>query len=140
MREREYKEFNEGLNSKVKLSLYKSFCKEIEFKNYLQGVGDPGARLMFKFRSGTNGLNEELGRHRGRNDDRQCKLCGEECESVVHVLWECPVYDTIRNTFMGKLKNLLGGILKNLVHLIMLKKRGLFWGVRIGTGVILRLC
>ena len=38
---------------------------------------------MFKFRLGINGLNEELGRHRGKNDDRQCKLCGEECESVV---------------------------------------------------------
>ena len=34
------------------------------------------------------GQDGELGRHRGRNDDRQCKLCGEECESVVHVLWE----------------------------------------------------
>ena len=45
--------------SKIKLSLYKSFCKEIEFKNYLQGVGDPGTRLLFKFRSGTNGLNED---------------------------------------------------------------------------------
>ena len=56
------RKFNEGLNSKVKLSLYKSFCKKIEFKNYLQGVGDPGAKLMFKFRSGTNGLNKELGR------------------------------------------------------------------------------
>ena len=88
LREREYREFSEGLNNKVKLSQYKSICKEIEFKNHLQGVGDPGARLMFKFRSGTNGLNEELERHRGRNDDRQCKLCGEECESVVHVLWE----------------------------------------------------
>ena len=29
---------------------------------------------------------------------KECKLCGDECESVVHVLWECPVYDTIRNT------------------------------------------
>ena len=38
MREREYKEFNE-----VKLSLHKLFCKEIEFKNYLQGVGHPQA-------------------------------------------------------------------------------------------------
>ena len=43
-----------------------SVYKEIEFKNYLQGVGDPGTRLMFKFRSGTNGLNEGLGRHRGQ--------------------------------------------------------------------------
>ena len=52
---------------------------------------------------------EELGRHRGKNDDRQCKLCGEECESVIHVLWECPAYDTIRNTFIEDLDNLLGG-------------------------------
>ena len=86
-----------------------SLCKEIEFKNYLQGVGDPGTRLLFKFRSGTNGLNEELGRHRGKNDDRQCKLCRGECESVVHVLWECPAYDSIRNNFMVELENLLGG-------------------------------
>ena len=80
LRNREYTDFNDGLN---KLSLYKSFCKEIEL---LVGVGDPGTRLMFKFRSGTNGLNEELGSHRGKNGDRQCKLCGDECESVVHVL------------------------------------------------------
>ena len=26
---------------------------------------DAGSRLLFKFRSGTHGLNEELGRHRG---------------------------------------------------------------------------
>ena len=83
LRNREYKDFNNGLNSKVKLNLYKSFCKEIEFT----GVGDPGTRLLFKFRSGTNGLNEELGRLTGKNNDRQCKLRGDECESVVHVLW-----------------------------------------------------
>ena len=56
-----------------------------------------------------NGLNEELGRHRGKNDDRRCKLCRGECESVVHVLWECPAYDSIRNNFMVELENLLGG-------------------------------
>ena len=109
LRDREYKDFNDSLNTKVKLNLYKSFCKEIEFKNYLQGVGDPGTRLLFKFWSGTNGLNEELGRHRDKNDDRQCKLCRGECESVVHVLWECPAYDSIRNNFMVELENLLGG-------------------------------
>ena len=56
----------EGLNSKVKLELYKTFGKEVEFKRYLHGVSDAGIRLLFKFRSGTHGLNEELGRHRGR--------------------------------------------------------------------------
>ena len=124
LRNREYTDFNDGLNSKVKLSLYKSFCKEIEFKNYLQGVGDPGTRLMFKFRSGTNGMNEELGRHRGKNDDRQCKLCGDECESGTCALG---VSCICRNTFMGELDKLLGGgVLRSLVHLIILIGRALF--------------
>ena len=38
------------------------------------------------FRSGTLGLNEELGRH--REGKVECSICGAECESVVHVLWE----------------------------------------------------
>ena len=128
LRYREYKEFNDGLNGKVKLSLYKSFCKEIEFKNYLQGVGDPGTRLMFKFRSGTNGLNKEFGRHWGKKDDRQCKLCGDECESVVHVLWECPVYDTISNTFIEDLDNLLGGSFEEFSALNNFERTGFVLG------------
>ena len=40
--------------------MYKRFGKEVEFKSYLHGVGDAGT----KFRSGTHGLNEELGRHK----------------------------------------------------------------------------
>ena len=39
MRYREYKDFNDGLYS---MSLYKSFCKEIEFKNYRRIGEDPG--------------------------------------------------------------------------------------------------
>ena len=127
LRCREYRDFTDGLNSKVKLSLYKSFCKEIEFKNYLQGFGDPGTRLLFKFRSGTNGLNEELGRHRGKNDDRQCK-CGDECESVVHVLWECPAYDTIRSTFMEDLDKLLGGSFEEFSALNTFERTGFVLG------------
>ena len=45
--------------------------------------------LLFKFRSGTHGLNEELDTHRGREGKVECTLCGAGCESVVHVLWEC---------------------------------------------------
>ena len=63
--ERESSKFEEGLNSKVKLSLYRTFGKVVEFKKYLRGVGDAGTRLLFKFRSGTHGLNEELGRQEG---------------------------------------------------------------------------
>ena len=43
-------------------------------KKYLHGVSDAGTRLLFKFRSGTHGLNEELGRHRGREGKLECTL------------------------------------------------------------------
>ena len=56
--ERESKRFQEGLNTKVKIS--SSFGKSIEFKKYLHGVADAGSRLLFKFRSGTHGLNEVI--------------------------------------------------------------------------------
>ena len=39
------------------------------------------------FGSGTHSLNEELGRHRGREGKTKCLLCGNECENVSHVLW-----------------------------------------------------
>ena len=42
---------------------------------YLHGVSDAGIRPLFKFRSGTHGLNEELGRHRGRKGKVECTLC-----------------------------------------------------------------
>ena len=38
-----------------------SFGKSAKFKKYLHGVCYAGSRLLFKFRSGTHGLNEELG-------------------------------------------------------------------------------
>ena len=37
---------------------------------------------MFKFRSGANALNKELGRHRGKNDDGHDKLTWLEASSV----------------------------------------------------------
>ena len=67
-----------------------------------------GARLLFKFRSGRHGLNEELGRHRGREGKSECTLCGSECESVVHVLWECTAYNSSRASFTEKLQEPLG--------------------------------
>ena len=108
--ERESRKFKEGLDSKVKLSLYRTFCKAVEFKAYLHGECDAGSRLMFKFRSGTHGLNEELGRHRGREGRKEWLLCVDECESVSHVLWDCPVYNTLRNDFLCKLQELLGDV------------------------------
>ena len=50
LREREAEEFRKGLDSKVKLDLYRRFGGKREFKKYLHGRSDEGARLLFKFR------------------------------------------------------------------------------------------
>ena len=83
--ERECKLYDEGLNSKVKLYLYRMFSKKVVFA-LGELICDAGSRVLFKFRSGTHGLNEELGRHRGKEGKVECTLCGAECESIVHVL------------------------------------------------------
>ena len=67
--QKECQKFEEGLDSKVNLTLYKTFGKVVEFKKYLHG--DAGSRLLFKFRTGTHGLNEELGRHRRREGRKE---------------------------------------------------------------------
>ena len=61
---------------------------------------------MFKFRLGTHGINEELGRHRGEGK-AGCSLCGDECENVSHVLWECSPYSSTRASFMKQFQELL---------------------------------
>ena len=53
-------------------------------------------------------LNEELGRHGGREGKLECTSCGAECESVVHVWWECSAYSSSRASFLLKLEELLG--------------------------------
>ena len=39
---------------------------------------------FFTFRAGI-GLNEKLGRHKGREDKTECSLCGDEYENLSHV-------------------------------------------------------
>ena len=62
----------------------------VEFKMYLHGICDAGSRLLFKFCLGmfgyAYGLDEEFGRHRGREGKAKCCLCVNECENVFHVL------------------------------------------------------
>ena len=55
----------------------------VEFKEYLHGVSDAASRLMFKFRLGMHGLNEELGQHRGREGMKECLLFAKKRQQVV---------------------------------------------------------
>ena len=81
----------------------------IEFKRYLHRVADAGSWLLFKFQSGTHGLNEELGRHRGREGKKNvsCVPRADECECqscVVGVLR----YSSSRIDFILRLQKKLG--------------------------------
>ena len=79
------RKFKEGLNSKVKLSLYKIFNDVVEFKEYRQGVSDAASRLKcLSLGQARMGL---LGRHREREGMKECLLCDNECEGVSHVWW-----------------------------------------------------
>ena len=42
-----------------------------------------------------------------------CVLCGDECKSVVHVLWECPAYKDSKEEFMINLRSTLGEAFKD---------------------------
>ena len=59
-------------------------------------------------------MNEELGRHRGREGKVECSICVAECGSVVHVLWECPAYSSCREGFRAKFKELIGDSFEQL--------------------------
>ena len=61
-----------GMCKKSKLRVYRELTEDFECKKYLHGVSDMGSKLLFRFRSGTHGLNEELGRHSSRNSSKAC--------------------------------------------------------------------
>ena len=53
-----------------------------------------------------HGLNKELSRYRGREGKTECSLCGDECENVSHVLWDCSACSSTIASFMKKLQEL----------------------------------
>ena len=68
-----YKKENLRVYSKLKED---SECKQ----KYLFGIPDLGSMVIFKFRSGTHGLNEEL--HGNGNRKKSCVFCNFECENM----------------------------------------------------------
>ena len=70
--------------------------------------------------------------HRGREGRKECTLCDDECESFSHVLWECPVYNSLRNDFIVGQRSFLGMDLKVSRAWIVLKEYILFWEVSCG--------
>ena len=55
----------------------------------------------------------------------QCMLCDDECESVAHVLWDCPAY---RKSFMEELSHLLGSKFSQFLSLDSVEKTSFIMG------------
>ena len=49
-----------GMCKKSKLRAFRELKEDSECKKYLHGVSDMGSKPLFRFRSGTHGLNEEI--------------------------------------------------------------------------------
>ena len=94
-----------GMCEKSKLRVFKKLKEVFECKKYLYGVPDMGSKLLLRFRSGTHGLNEELGRH--RNISKACVFCDCDYESVEYALWKCPAYNSNRSVFINSLSKIL---------------------------------
>ena len=62
----------------------------------MECLADMGSKLLFRFRSGTHGLNEELGRHITRNVSKACVFCNCDCESVEHFCGSVQPIETIQ--------------------------------------------
>ena len=85
---RECSKFEEGLNSKVKLSLYRTFGKVVEFKTYLRGVSDAGTG-----QERMDSMKSWAGIEEGKAGKSVC--CVMQSVSVSHVLWDCLAYASI---------------------------------------------
>ena len=49
-------------------------------------------------------------------------LCGDECENVSHVLWECSAYSSTRACFIKKLQELLEDVYEDFQSLDKVEK------------------
>ena len=93
-RQRECSKFEEGLNNEVKLS----FGKVVELVILGQDYCLNSVQERMDSMKSWAGIEEE----------KECLFCDAECESVSHVLWDCPAYSSIRSAFMLELRRELG--------------------------------
>ena len=83
-----------------KLRKYKLFKTSWETEQYVRLIMPQSHRSAFaKFRSGVAPLRIETGRYEGlRVNERICPFCRDCTEDEFHVLFQCPLYDEIRES------------------------------------------
>ena len=92
------KAWREGVGCKSKLRRYER-VKEGRWglEEWMLGEWSKDKKLKFRWRSGSCGLNEDMGRREGGS--RVCEACKSSDETVEHVMWECEGYEKLRQEF-----------------------------------------
>lgn len=94
-------------DKQVKLRFYKIFKFDFCTENFLNCKMPGKYRSAFsKFRCGVAQLRVETGRYeRSAVEDRVCFNCNNILEDEKHVLLECPLYDSFRQTLFLKARS-----------------------------------
>lgn len=101
-------DWNREINQSSKLKEYSKIKESWGIEKYILRKLEPGRRLKIKFRSGTSGLMEELGRR--QNGEKKCPNCDENVdETVEHLLVSCIAYDNTRKEYLDKLLEIIKG-------------------------------
>ena len=101
IKEEGYEAWRRGIEAKSTLKWYKG---KLEIRKEDMYDGDWGGKLLFKARSGSLEVN---GKNRER-DKQGCKLCGEEKETIDHLIIECEKFDEERQALDSAVAGVLG--------------------------------
>ena len=102
-----------ALSLKPKLRSYRTYKETLIPEPYvILNMSRHKRCLMAQIRSGTLGLNIEVGRHRNvKLDDRICQFCTlHEVESEFHFVMRCPTYENFRTNLINKIRLTLHNI------------------------------
>jgi hypothetical protein len=90
----------------VKLDRYKRIKSEEGREEYLDAPDCKGRWLLSRMRSGTNGLEVEMGRWtKTAREERTCQLCGTEKEDEEHFMCRCVVMGLEREVMINRIED-----------------------------------
>ena len=97
-------EWWDGVNRHSKLRRYASVKGgRWGMEKWMYGKWTLEKKVKFRWRTGSSGLMEDMGRREGSS--KECRVCEKGVdETVEHVLWECDGYGEVREEFMRVLE------------------------------------
>ena len=113
IQDREEEVWREQTRLKPKLRTYQTLKDELSLEHYLSfSTNTAGRKIMTAFRTGTNVLRIETGRHWSPKlpvEERVCWCCGEDVEDEKHFVIHCNEYDEERRVMFDAIDRVTEG-------------------------------